>query len=65
MKIIRNILASAAVCFAAASCTIESNDAFSTAPVAPVMDVHSDILITEGTTSEADILLVSRKIHQR
>lgn len=53
MKIIRNILASAAVCFAAASCTIESNDAFSTAPVAPVMDVHSDILITEGTTSEA------------
>lgn len=46
-------MASAAACIAAVSCTIESEDAFSTAPAAPVMDVHSDILITTETKNEA------------
>ena len=49
MKWIRNIFAASAVAIAAVACTIESEDTFSTSPVAPVMDAHSDILITNGT----------------
>lgn len=52
MKLFRNILASVAAVFAVASCTIVPEDAFSTAPVAPVMSAHKDILITTGTVSE-------------
>lgn len=52
MKIFRNILAAIALCAAAVSCQIESADAFSTAPVAPVLDSHSDILVTEATAKE-------------
>ena len=53
MKWIRNIFAASAVAIAAVACTIESEDAFSTSPVAPVMDAHSDILITNGTKAES------------
>lgn len=52
MKLLRNILASAAAVLAVASCTIVPEDTFSTAPVAPVMIAHNDILITTGTTDE-------------
>ena len=53
MKWIRNIFAASAVAIAAVACTIESEDTFSTSPVAPVMDAHSDILITNGTKAES------------
>lgn len=53
MKLIRNIFAASAVAIAAVACTIESEDTFSTSPVAPVMDAHSDILITNGTKAES------------
>lgn len=53
MKWIRNIFAASAVAIAAVACTIESEDTFSTSPVAPVMDAHSDILITSGTKAES------------
>lgn len=52
MKLFRNILASAAAVLAVASCTIVPEDTFSTAPAAPVMDVHKDILITTATVDE-------------
>lgn len=52
MKLLRNILASAVAVLAVASCTIVPEDTFSTAPVAPVMVAHNDILITTGTTDE-------------
>ena len=53
MKWIKNIFAASAVAIAAVACTIESEDTFSTSPVAPVMDAHSDILITNGTKAES------------
>lgn len=53
MKWIKNIFAASAVAIAAVACTIESEDTFSTSPVAPVMDAHSDILITDGTKAES------------
>ena len=53
MKWIRNIFAVSAAAFAAVACTIESEDTFSTSPVAPVLEAHSDILITEGTKAES------------
>lgn len=53
MKWIRNIFAASAVAIAAVACTIESEDTFSTSPVVPVMDAHSDILITNGTKAES------------
>lgn len=53
MKWIRNIFAASAVAIAAVACAIESEDTFSTSPVAPVMDAHSDILITNGTKAES------------
>lgn len=53
MKWIKNIFAVSAAAFAAVACTIESEDTFSTSPVAPVLDAHSDILITEGTKAES------------
>ena len=53
MKWIRNIFAASAVAIAAVACTIEREDTFSTSPVAPVMDAHSDILITNGTKAES------------
>lgn len=52
MKLIRNILASVAAVFAAASCAIVPEDTFSTAPVAPAMSAHNDILITTATVGE-------------
>lgn len=52
MKLFRNILASAAAVLAVASCTIVPEDTFSTAPVAPVMVAHNDILITTATVEE-------------
>ena len=52
MKLIRNIFASVAAVFAVASCTIVPEDTFSTAPVAPVMSAHNDILITTATVGE-------------
>lgn len=52
MKLIKNIITAAAALVAAAACTIVGEDTFSKAPVAPVMDSHSDILITEGTKAE-------------
>lgn len=52
MKLFRNILASVAAVFAVASCTIVPEDTFSTAPVAPVMSAHNDILITTATVGE-------------
>lgn len=53
MKWIKNIFAVSAAAFAAVACTIESEDTFSTSPVAPVLESHSDILITEGTKAES------------
>lgn len=53
MKWIRNIFAVSAAAFAAVACTIESEDTFSKSPVAPVLESHSDILITEGTKAES------------
>ena len=53
MKWIKNIFAASAVAIAAVACTIESEDTFSQDPVAPVLDTHSDILITEGTKAES------------
>lgn len=53
MKLFRNILASAAAVLAVASCvSIESADTFSKDPVAPVMALHNDILITNETVTE-------------
>lgn len=53
MKFLNNILASAAAVLAVASCTIVPEDTFSTAPVAPVMSAHNDILITTATVDES------------
>ena len=52
MKLFRNIRASVAAVFAVASCAITPEDTFSTAPVAPVMSAHNDILITTANVDE-------------
>ena len=52
MKKIFNIAAAAAMVFGLAACQIESEDAFSTDPVAPEMEAHSNILMTANTMSE-------------
>lgn len=52
MKSLKNIIASVAAVFAVASCTIVPDDTFSTAPVAPIMSSHNDILITTATVEE-------------
>ena len=52
MKFLKNILASALAVLAVASCTIVPEDTFPTAPVAPVMSAHNDILITTATVEE-------------
>lgn len=52
MKLFKNIIASAVAVLAVASCTIVGEDTFSTAPVAPVMSAHNDILITTATVDE-------------
>ena len=52
MKLFRNILASVAAVFAVVSCAITPEDTFSTAPVAPVMSAHNDILITTANVDE-------------
>lgn len=53
MKLFRNILASAALTLAVASCVaIEGVDTFSKEPVAPVMAAHNTILITDATKTE-------------
>ena len=53
MKWIKNIFAASAVAIAAVACSIEREDTLSQRPVAPVLDTHSDILITEGTKAES------------
>ena len=53
MKWIRNIFAVSAAAFAAVACTIESEDTFSKSPVAPVLEAHSDILISAGPKAES------------
>lgn len=61
MKLFRNILASAALAFAVASCVaIEGVDTFSKEPVAPVMAAHNSILITDATKTE-DVTFVWSK----
>lgn len=52
MRLLKNILWAAAAAFAAVSCAIIPEDTFSTSPVEPVLDSHTDILITDGTKSE-------------
>ncbi|MGN1221001.1 MAG: SusE domain-containing protein, partial [Candidatus Cryptobacteroides sp.] len=52
MRLLKNILWATAATIAAVSCSIVSENTFSTNPVAPVLDSHTDILITEGTKSE-------------
>ena len=52
MKIFRNMLAAAVAVLSVASCSIVGEDTFSTAPVAPVMSAHNDILITTATVGE-------------
>ena len=53
MKRIFNILAVAVLALGMASCAkIEQEDAFSTAPVAPELYAHNDILITNNTLGE-------------
>lgn len=52
MKLFKNIIASVAAVLAVVSCTIVPEDTFSTAPVAPVMIAHNDILITTATVEE-------------
>ena len=53
MKKILNILAVAALAVGMASCTkVEQEDAFSTSPVAPELNAHNDILITNNTMDE-------------
>ena len=54
MKKLLNILAAAALVAGLASCEkIQQEDAFSTAPVAPEIYAHNDILITNNTMDEA------------
>lgn len=52
MRLLKNIFWATAATIAAVSCSIVSEDTFSSSPVAPVLDSHTDILITEGTKSE-------------
>lgn len=52
MKLMKKILAAAAAAAVAAACTIVGEDTFSKAPVKPVLDTHSDILVTENTKAE-------------
>ena len=52
MRFLKNIFWATAATIAAVSCSIVSEDTFSSSPVAPVLDSHTDILITEGTKSE-------------
>ena len=53
MKKILSFAAFAALCFAFAACqTVQPEDVFSTDPVAPELQAHGDILLTEGTTGE-------------
>ena len=61
MRLFKNILASAAVVLAVASCVaVEGVDTFSKKPVAPVMAAHNTILITEATKTE-DVTFVWSK----
>ena len=61
MRLFKNILASAAVVLAVASCVaVEAVDTFSKKPVAPVMAAHNTILITEATKTE-DVTFVWSK----
>ena len=52
MRFIKKIMAVSAAVIAAVACSIVSEDTFSKSPVAPVLDAHSDILITDGTKAE-------------
>ena len=52
MKFIKHIISAAALVFAVASCSIKSEDAFSTAPVAPELEAHAGILMTKNTMDE-------------
>lgn len=52
MKIFRYLTAVAVAALSLAACEKEPADLFSTAPVAPVMDAHADILMTENAMTE-------------
>lgn len=52
MKILRYLTAVAVAALTLSACEKEPADLFSTAPVAPVMDSHADILMTENAMSE-------------
>ncbi len=52
MKIFKYLLAATALLFTVTSCRLEPEDAFSTAPVAPVMCDHSDIIMTANAMDE-------------
>lgn len=52
MKFIKHIISAAALVFAVASCSVISEDAFSTAPVAPELEAHAGILMTKNTMDE-------------
>lgn len=52
MKIFKYLFAATVLSMAAVSCEVISEDAFSTAPVAPEMYAHSDILMTSNTMEE-------------
>lgn len=53
MKILRYLTAVAVAALSFSACEKEPADLFSTAPVAPVMDAHADILMTENAMSES------------
>jgi hypothetical protein len=58
MKKILSFVSTAALCLAFAACQVpQPEDVFSTAPVAPELQAHGDILLTTGTTDE-DIVFV-------
>ena len=53
MKKILSFVSTAALCLAFAACQVaQPEDVFSTAPVAPELQAHGDILLTTGTTGE-------------
>jgi len=52
MKALKYLFAAAIVTLAAVSCEVIGEDAFSTAPVAPQLYAHADILMTSNTMEE-------------
>ena len=52
MKLMKYLMSFAAAALALTACEVEPADLFSTDPVAPVLDAHADILMTEPTMNE-------------